>query len=127
MRNISDTCKKLIVIIIAIGLLSLIIGLIFSNEKLAFVKGVSFGTIFSVLRIILTDRSINKTVNQNRGNAQVWALLNFLVRYCLIGVVFIVAALEPSISLLGTFIGVLTMPLSAYVYKLVEKFKKSEV
>jgi hypothetical protein len=100
---------------IILGTVIGIVGSFFAENAFSFIKGVFFGTIFSVLKLRLMEISIRKSVQMEISRAQKYAASNYIVRYILTGVVLTVAALEPTISLLGTVFGILTMKAAVFL------------
>ena len=119
--------KRLILQMVGISVLAGIIGLFFVGEPLVWVKGLAFGTIFSILRLRLMDLSIKKSLRMPPKNAQNYAASQYMLRYILTAVILFVAALEPSISLLGTVIGLFTLKGSAYLLLITEKRNKLDL
>lgn len=91
------------------------IGLFIVKNKWSFTIGIAFGLIFSLLKLMLMKNSIKKSLYMNEGKAQTYANVQYLIRYILTGIVLVVAALEPTISLLGVFIGLMSMKVGAYM------------
>lgn len=113
--------KRLILQMVGISVLAGIIGLFFVGEPLVWVKGLAFGTIFSILRLRLMDLSVKKSVKMPPKKAQNYAMSQYMLRYMLTAVILFIAALEPSISMIGTIIGLLTVKGSVYLTLLTEK------
>lgn len=107
--------NRLILRMIILGTVIGIVGSFFAENAFSFIKGVFFGTIFSVLKLRLMEISIRKSVQMEISRAQKYAASNYIVRYILTGVVLTVAALEPTISLLGTVFGILTMKAAVFL------------
>lgn len=129
--NMNNTTKKQpsiflqlsIKIIIILGIVS-VLGFILIREPyspVVFAKGLAFGGIFSILKIKLMESTVKKSITKDPARAQTFVSLHYFMRYLLTGVLLVVAALEPSISLYGTIIGVLSLKVAAYLQGKMEK------
>ncbi|MBE6023169.1 MAG: ATP synthase subunit I [Cellulosilyticum sp.] len=107
--------NPLIVYMILFSLIMEIIGILVLDDKKSFTIGLVFGLVFSILKLMLMKNSIKKAVTMPEAKAQTYTNVQYLIRYVLTGIVLFVAALEPSISLLGVFFGLLSMKLAAYM------------
>lgn len=83
-------------------------------DKLGWTLGITFGLVFSLLKLKLMQNTIAKAIAMPEGKAQKYANVQYMIRYILTGVVLVIAALEPSINLLGVFFGLISMKVGAY-------------
>ncbi|MBR1738087.1 MAG: ATP synthase subunit I [Firmicutes bacterium] len=113
--NISITCKRIIFLTAAFGLIFFGIGVFLTDNALFFAKGIIFGTVFSILKVILLEKTLKKAVNMGQANAQNYTRLHYSLRYFLTGVVVVVAALVKSISLLGVVLGLAAMTPAVFI------------
>lgn len=109
-----------------IGILGIVfgLGLILINDPYdpwVFAKGLLFGGLFSILKVKLMESTMKKAVKKDPVKAQSYASLHYFMRYLLTGLVLVVAALEPSIGIFGTIIGILSLKLAAYLQGYSEK------
>lgn len=111
----------MVVYMILFSLIMEIVGILVVNDKKGFTLGLLFGLIFSILKLMLMQNSIKKSVTMPEGKAQKYANVQYMIRYVLTGIVLLVAALEPTISLLGVFLGLLSMKVAAYMQLFVIK------
>lgn len=108
--------KNLLVIyMILFSIIMEIIGILIVQDKRSFTMGLLFGLTFSILKLLLMKNSIKKSLLMNEGQAQKYANVQYMIRYVLTGIVLVVAALEPTVSLLGVFIGLMSMKIGAYM------------
>jgi hypothetical protein len=115
--------KRLILQILAISFLIGVIGLFFVNEPLVWVKGLLFGTIFSILRLLLINATIKKAIKMTFIKAKNYTISQYYIRYFITALLLFIAALEPSISLAGTIIGLFTIKASVYLTLITDKKK----
>ena len=116
-----DSKNLMIVYMILFSLIMEIVGILVLDDKMSYTVGLVFGLIFSILKLTLMQNSINKSLTMPEGKAQKYANVQYMIRYVLTGIVLLVAAIEPSISLLGVFIGLLSMKVAAYMQLFVIK------
>lgn len=110
-------------IIIILGIIS-VLGFILIREPyspVVFAKGLFFGGIFSILKIKLMENTMSKAVQKDSVKAQTYVSMHYFMRYILTGIVLVVAALEPSISIYGAALGVLSLKAAAYLQGKMEK------
>lgn len=114
--------KNLIMVyMILFSLIMEIIGILLVDDAKAFTIGLAFGLVFSILKLMLMKNSIKKSVTMPEAKAQRYANVQYMIRYLLTGIVLLVAALEPTINLLGVFLGLLSMKVGAYMQLFVIK------
>lgn len=99
---------------ILFSLIVYIIGILVVSNKWSWTMGIAFGLIFSVLKYQLMINSFNKALVLPEAKAKNYATAQYMIRYVLTGIVLVIAALEPSINLLGVFMGLLSMKVAAY-------------
>ena len=116
-----DSKNLMIVYMILFSLIMEVVGIIALDDKMGYTIGLLFGLIFSILKLMLMQNSIKKSLTMPEGKAQKYANVQYMIRYVLTGIVLLVAALEPTISLLGVFIGLLSMKVAAYMQLFVIK------
>ena len=114
--------KNLIIVyMILFSLIMEIIGILVVDDAKAFTIGLVFGLVFSILKLMLMKNSIKKSITMPEAKAQRYANVQYMIRYLLTGIVLLVAALEPTINLLGVFLGLLSMKVGAYMQLFVIK------
>ncbi len=111
-----EVLKKnfMLISMIMFSLIVYIIGILVVNNKLSWTLGITFGLVFSLLKLKLMENTITKCLTMPEGKAQKYANVQYMIRYILTGVVLVIAALEPSINLLGVFFGLISMKAGAY-------------
>ncbi len=130
MIKISDTAKKLIITMLILSVCAFAIGLAFISRlnisALSYGLGIVVGYAFSVFKLILMERSLNRSVEMDKQNAQSYARLQYTMRYFLTLIVLVGAVFIKEISLLGTIIGVAIVQPAAYIVGVMENRKKSK-
>lgn len=124
MNEKQDDYKTLMVGTLVIGIIFIILGLIFHPAKLAWTKGVAFGTIFTGLKLALIRRTVIKAIDMSKSDATKHTVGQYTIRYALTGVVLVVAILEPSIDFVGVFAGLFTMKIAIYILLMLGKISK---
>lgn len=112
---LSDTSKSIMVCIVAVSAVALGVGVFFAADAWVYFKGLAFGTIITLLKTVLLERTVNKALDMNKHKADSYMRLHYMLRYTITGVVLVVAALEDSISLIGLIIGLLAMRPAVYI------------
>lgn len=102
------------VVMITFTLLVYIIGVFLTESILGWTTGILFGLIVALLKLRLMETTFTKAVSMPEAKAKVYTQRHYMIRYLLTGVVLLIAALEPSISLLGVFFGLVSMKVGAY-------------
>ena len=115
MNKESFKMNILVLYMVAFSLMIEVLGILLVSNKKSFTMGLLFGLIFSILKLFLMKNTIEKAVTMPEGKAQKYMNAHYLIRYVLTGIVLVVAALEPSIDILGVFLGLLSMKVAAYV------------
>lgn len=112
----NEMLKKnfMLICMILFSLIVYIIGILIVTDKLSWTLGIIFGLVFSLLKLKLMQNTLAKAVTLPEGKAQKYANVQYMIRYILTGVVLVVAALQPSINLLGVFFGLISMKVGAY-------------
>ncbi len=118
--KLSQTAVKLIIAILALSVLISGVAIVgFNNVN--FCGGLAFGAFFSAFKIILTERSIEHTVNlNNEKSAEAYARAQYALRYFITGGVLISAALIDSVNLYGAIVGVLLAQPAGYIVMFLE-------
>ncbi len=107
-----------------IGIICILLGIWLNSSPMVWAKGVLFGTVFTMIKWTLMKNTITKSVDMPEARAANYSMLHYGLRYLLTIAVLVVAALEPSISLIGTFVGLLTMKIATYVLLILGKTDK---
>jgi energy-converting hydrogenase Eha subunit A len=112
---------------IVFSICSYLIGILLGQPLVPFLFGIIFGLIVSLLKLKLMEKTFSKAVEMSFKKAQSYTTTHYFIRYVLTGVALAVAALLPYMSLLGAFIGVMSMKAGAYGAMFFQKSnKKSE-
>lgn len=124
MNEKHDDYKMLMIGTVVVGIIFIILGLIFYPHKLAWAKGVIFGTIFTALKLALIKRTVMRAIEMSKSDATKHTIGQYTIRYTLTGVVLVVAMLEPSIDAIGVFMGLFTMKIAIYALIMLGKISQ---
>lgn len=136
MIKLSETGKQLIKVMLSLDLVCFGIGIIvtalwFPNEVAKFTYGVVFGGVFSILKLLLLERTLSKSVDLSggRAKAQNYVRLHYMIRYFLTGAVLVVAATIGISAIIGVFICLVTLRPATHIvnYKLKDRETKSDI
>lgn len=112
--KLSDTLKQIILTTIALFFIVAGFGAFISKDIKSFLIGLLFGTIFSILKMILLEKTLNKAMDMTGQKAINYTRLHYTLRYFLTFVVLLVAVYR-DFNLYGVVIGIiLTIP-SVYI------------
>lgn len=117
--NLSQTANKLILCVIALATLICGIAIVFFNN-LSFCGGVAFSTIFVVVKLIITEKSIQHSLNLDPKGSDNYMKGQFAIRYFMTGAVLIAAALIDQINLYGALVGVVLAQPAGYIVMFLE-------
>ena len=126
--NLSKTAKIMMAATVAVCFVLLILGVILITllendfKPLLYSVGIAVGCFHSVIKIILLEKTINKTLEMDKETASGIVKLHFFGRYFLtILILVVVAVFRDKSSLIGTIVGILSLQIAAYVTNIVLK------
>lgn len=117
--HLSQTANKLILAVLALAALFCGISIVFF-DNINFCGGVLFSTIFVVIKLIVTEKSIQHAVNLDAKSADAYMKGQYALRYFLTGGVLIAAALIEPINLYGAIVGALLAQPAGYIVMFLE-------
>ncbi len=117
--NLSQTANKLILCVLALATFICGVSIVFYNN-IDFCGGVAFSAFFVILKLIITEKSIQHSVELDPKSAEGYMKAQYAVRYFLTGAVLIAAALVDSINLYGAIVGVLLAQPAGYIVMFLE-------
>lgn len=120
----NDYYRMIMIGTLVAGLVLMAIGLIFHTNKYAWVKGVTFGTIFTAIKLVLINRTANKVVDMNRSDATRHTMGQYTIRYLLTGGVLLISILDSSIDMWAVFFSLFTTKIAIYVLLMMGKINK---
>ena len=123
-RMITVICLSALVMVAAGIVVSLTVSSIDSMQALYFPLGVILSSALNILKVILLERAINKTLDMEDPKAgSNYIRIQYLLRYLLSGVVLVVAGLitryvdPPFINIVGALVGIFTMQISVIIVR----------
>jgi len=125
MFKVTDTTKKILFLMAGFVLAALCAGLVFYPNPMGYAKGLALAAAFSAVKMIMLERSVNKSLGMPSINARNYMQLVYLLRYLATGTVLVMAALIDSLDLLGAVVGVLSLQLAVHLVHFVMKRKES--
>lgn len=117
----STTLKQIISTVLALSFIALGVGFFVVKDIKAFVIGLVFGTIFSILKLILTEKTLNKAMDMQDVKAANYCRLHYTLRYFLTFAVLLVAVFK-HFNLVAVVIGILLPVPAGYIVNI--KMKK---
>ncbi|MCL2812358.1 MAG: hypothetical protein FWD25_10810 [Clostridia bacterium] len=115
----SDIAKRMLLVVGALWLLLVAASAIYyrSMDFLPFALGALLGVALNVVKILMLDRAVKNAVRMDEVRAGGYIRLQHFLRLMLTGLVFVLAALVPFISLWGAAAGVLTLQVALFFAK----------
>ncbi len=117
----SSTLKQMIKTILALAFIVLGIGFFVSKDLKSFIIGLIFGTIFAILKLILTEKTLNKAMDMQASKATNYCRLHYTLRYFLTFAVLLVAVFR-NFNIIAVIIGILLPVPAGYIINI--KLKK---
>lgn len=103
----SDTCKKLSTVIAVLGLIALVVGLFFASNKIYWIVGIVLGTVASLGKVYMLERTLDKAVDMDPKNANNYTRANYTMRLVVSVVIVVLACIVEQINVVGVLIGLL--------------------
>ena len=113
--KLSDTCKKLSTVIAVLGLIALVVGLFFAGNKIYWIVGIILGTVASLVKVYMLERTLDKAVDMDPKNANNYTRANYTMRLVVSVVIVVLACLVEQINVVGVLIGLLLVQPVAYI------------
>lgn len=114
--ELSDIAKRMIKVILIIALLCITGSIIYyrSLEFLPFFIGVILGSVASIGKAVLLDRAIDKALKMENKQAGKYLTIQNILRLLVSGLVLMIGALAPQVSIWGVAAGILAFPFATY-------------
>lgn len=121
--KLSDLAKRMIFTILTIALVCILGSVIYyrSLAFLPFLFGVFLGSVVSIAKVFLVERAVDKALTMEGKYAGYYVGIQHILRLLLSGVVLVLGAIVPQISLWGVTAGVLAFQLAIYNVKFTTK------
>lgn len=101
-------------VMVVYGVIAYGIGLLVGAAFVPWTLGILLGLISAVLKLKAMEINFQKAVHMPENQAKNYIQKHYMIRYFLTGGLLVVAVLSPHISILGVFIGLLSMKIGAY-------------
>ncbi len=122
--DMSKTLKQIIITVAALGVIAFGIGIFFTENVLFWLIGIAFGTIISIIKVILLEKTLNKAVDMPPEDAKNYTRSRYTLRLVL-SVVLIVAAVKiPYINVIGVIVGLLLVQPAVYIVNFANRKNK---
>ena len=122
--KMSDTCKKLSTVIAVLGLIALVVGLFFAGNKIYWIVGIILGTVASLVKVYMLERTLDKAVDMDPKNANNYTRANYTMRLVVSVVIVVLACLVEQINVVGVLIGLLLVQPAAYITNFITAYKE---
>lgn len=112
--SISDTAKQIILIMLALFLITSGVGTMFVSNPMAFLTGLLFGTCFSILKIILLEKTLEKALEMSTEKATNYTRIHYVLRYFLTFIAIVMAVVR-NMDLIGVAVGIILSTPAVYI------------
>lgn len=121
--KLSDLAKKMVYTILIIALICILSSVIYhrSLDFLPFAFGVLLGSTVSIAKVFLLERAVNKALEMEQKHAKNYVSIQHVLRLLLSGVVLVLGAIMPQLSLWGVAAGILAFQVAVYNVKFTAK------
>ncbi len=102
----------------------LILGIIFSGDKLAFTLGLILGTALSFGQLLHMNHTIDKALNRSAKSAQRYTIANYVIRNVVTIGFLVLAVLVDQIGIIGAIIGTFGVKASAFIHPYLDRKNK---
>lgn len=113
--KMSDTCKKLSMVIVVLGAISLVVGLFFADSKIHWLLGIVLGTLVSVVKVYMLERALDKAVDMEPKDATNYTRANYTMRLVISVGIVVLACVTKQFNVVGVLIGLLLVQPAAYI------------
>jgi len=127
--NLTLAGRKMVIMIgvaaaifIAVGAaVYILVGTLPSLESLPFALGVVLTSALNVLKVILLERTVKRTIDMSDPNAgKNYVRIQYLLRYFLTAAILLVAGLTPFINVWGAVCGIFTLQVSVFTVRMMK-------
>lgn len=117
--KLSDLAKRMIFTILIIASVCILASAIYyrSLDFLPFFFGVLLGSVISITKVFLLERTVDKVLIMEQKRAKNYVSIQHLLRMLLSGAILVLGAIVPQISLWGVAAGILAFQLAIYSAK----------
>lgn len=119
--RISSTNKQIIFTMISLSFISLGIGSFFVNNFYPYFIGLFAGTSFSILKLLLLEYTLQKSINMDPKKAINYVNLHYSLRYFLTAIFLFVCIKREDVSIIASVIGLIIIRPAIYFVKFIFK------
>lgn len=120
--NLSNISKQIIMTTIALSFIAFGIGAFMSKNITNFGIGLLFGTIFSILKLILLEKTLDKAVGMTSAKAVNYTRIHYTLRYFLTFLVLLVAVYK-KFDIIAVIVGIILPVPAIYIVNFKNKNK----
>ncbi len=110
----STMTKALILKVLILLLIAFAIGILFVNDKMAYIQGLLLGGIFTILKIKLMESTFKRAMNKEPNAAKRYVQAHYMLRYLLSFIVLFVGIVTPTINSIAVILALLSLKAAAY-------------
>lgn len=125
MSDDKRTLRQLMVGILVFVCPVLILGIIFTNDRLAFILGLSLGTLISFGQLLHMNHTIDKALDMTPKKAQSYSVRNYVIRNVVTIGFLVFAVLVDRIDIIGAIVGTFGVKASAFIHPYINRKNKA--
>jgi hypothetical protein len=124
MNDIKTTFRGLLLGVILLVIPIIVVGIFIAKNDLSYILGVLFGTIVAIGLLKHMQITVVKSVDKEPEAAKRYAIRNYLIRYFIMLSVLLIAIFRKEINVVGVFLALFTIKLSAYAHPYINRLNK---
>lgn len=121
LRQLNDFLPELLLGILASGIVFELIFIWFVKDKIYFSLGLLLGVLIAVFMAWHMAFTLNRAMDYTEENATNRVQKHYLIRYLIVIIVFIAAAVSKLVNPLAVFLGIMTLKVAAYIEPITNK------
>lgn len=137
-RSLSQTCRYMLFGIAGFFAAALILGLVaigiwgpwnspLGLRPIPFSIGLLAGCLTSMYKVVSMETTLSRSIDMESDKAKPYGQLQYFIRFIVTGVLVVLVVFLPNIfGMLGTVLGILSMPVGAYAAHFMLKIKGFE-
>ena len=119
-----ETLNKILLFTCILGLIAFGIGVFFTKDILGWALGIIVGTLVSVLKVFLLERTLNKAVDMSPEDAKNYTRSRYTFRMVLRILVLVASIKIHFIDVIGVIVGLLLVQPAVYIVNFINRGKK---
>lgn len=116
--DVVKTRNSLVIITVALGIICIGAGLIFTRNMLLWSVGIAIGVLICIFRILSMTSSLEKAADMSPENAKNYARAQYMLRYVITLVVAVIACYKGIADPIALIVGIVLLQPAVYIYNI---------